>query len=150
MADTDPLLDRFSDLNWPGKRQPVNRADTKPDTEDTGLWDEKPVSYLFGGTQREFFTISHLATALGKSPVTIRSWEHKELIPKTPYRSPRPRGEMLPGVAPKGMRLWTRDQVVGILAIAREEQVILNGKPPTKRFYDRVLDLYKNLLKRDS
>lgn len=156
MSDPDPLMEHFADLEepgqapHPGKRPPINRANGVSDTTDTQVWDEKPTFYLFGGVEREFFTISQLAMALGRSVVTIRSWEHKGLLPKTPYRSPRPKGEMLPGVVPKGMRLWTRDQILGILRIASEEGVIVNGKPPTKHFSDRVLDMFRGLLERDT
>jgi len=147
MTSTDPLIDRFSDLNWPGKRVPVNRTDSPPE-RDTSEWDEKPIRYVVKGVETEFFTISHLAGALNRSVVTIRSWENKGFMPRTPYSSPRPRGGSLPGTTPKGKRLWTRDQILGILQIATEEHVILNGKPPTKRFYERVVTLYKTLLEK--
>ncbi len=147
MTSSDAVLDRFVDL-IPGKREPVNRGPSP--LESVPVWDEKPIKYMFKGEEREFFTISHLATALGKSVVTIRSWEQKGVIPPTPYRSPQPRGGMLPGKPTKGKRLWTRDQINGILAIAIDEHVILNGKPPTKHFAERVLDLYRTLLAKDN
>jgi hypothetical protein len=149
MTSHDPLLDRFSDLTYPGKRTPVNRGEKVIQVEETG-WDDKPIWYVVKGEKREFFTISHLAAALGKSVVTIRSWENKGLLPRTPYSSPRPRGEMLPGTQPRGKRLWTRDQILGTIQIASEERVITNGKPPTKRFYQKVFDLYKTLSQKDS
>lgn len=145
----DPLLDRFADLTYPGRRPPVNRT-AVADSSEKFSWDDKPLKYSFNGAEREFFTISHLAAALSRSVVTIRSWENKGLLPRTPYRSPRPRGDMLPGTPPKGKRLWTREQITGILRIASEEKVILNGKPPTQRFAQRVLELYKTLLNKDS
>lgn len=139
-------MEMFSDIqDWPGKKPPSNRGKLPADPEPQG-WDSKPLKFNFGGVETEFFTISNLATALNKSVVTIRSWENKGLMPKTPYRSPRPRGEMLPGTKPVGKRLWTRDQILGILQIAADERVILNGKPPTKQFHDKVLALYKKLL----
>lgn len=146
---TDPILDRFADLAYPGKRAPVNRS-VVPDEPPSSSWDEKPIRYTFRGVEREFFTISHLAAALNRSVVTIRSWENKGMMPRTPYRSPRPRGDTLQGATPKGKRLWTREQISGILQIAAEERVILNGKPPTERFAQRVLHLYKTLLEKDS
>jgi hypothetical protein len=139
----------FDDLHdWPGKKRPVNRPEPSLAEESDADWDVRPVVYIYNGVSREFFTIGHLADALGRSPVTIRSWESKGLLPKSPYRSPRPRGESLPGVA-KGKRLWTRDQIEGILRLAREEGVILNEKPPTKQFTLRVADLFRELLKKD-
>lgn len=141
----DPLIDRFSDLNWPGKRKPVNRVLEKPKPEEPDGWDFKPLSYVYQGEKKEFFTISNLSAALGRSPVTIRSWENRGLLPKSPYRSPKPKGGRLPGVEQKGKRLWTREQIEGILSIASEEGVILNGQPPTPRFSQRVAELFIKL-----
>lgn len=146
---SDPLLKRFEDLNYPGRRVPVNRSEPLPIEEPQG-WDSDPVVYKFKGADREFFTISHFAAALGKAPVTIRSWENKGLMPRTPYRSPRPKGDSLPGKTAKGKRLWTREQIEGTLRIASEEAVILNGKTPTKRFAQRVAELYISISQRDS
>ena len=146
---SDPLLKRFEDLNYPGKRVPINRKEEPAPVEPQG-WDENPVHYKFKGVDREFFTISHFAAALGKAPVTIRSWENKGLLPRSPYRSPRPRRGSIPGIAAKGKRLWTREQIEGTLRIASEEKVILNGKTPTKRFAQRVTELYISLSQKDS
>lgn len=146
---SDPLLRRFEDLNYPGKRVPINRKEEQKPPESQG-WDEQPVFYKFKGVEKEFFTISHFAAALGKAPVTIRSWENKGLLPRSPYRSPRPRRESIPGVEAKGKRLWTREQIEGTLRIASEEKVILNGKAPTKRFAQRVTELYISLSQKDS
>lgn len=141
----DPLLDRFSDLPaFPGKRAPVNRSTPVVDTSPQ-VWDEKPTFYNHKGKLTEFFTISHLSVALGRKPVTIRSWENKGLMPKSPYRSPRPQRGSIPGKEAKGRRLWTRPQIEGILKIAREEQVILNGKPPTPAFARKVSNLFITL-----
>lgn len=142
----DPLLDRFSDLNWPGKRKPVNRTLPEPAQEEPEGWDTNPLFYVYQGEKKEFFTISNLAAALGRSPITIRSWENKGVLPKSPYRSPRPRGNKLPGVEAKGKRLWTREQITGILSIASQEGVILNGKPPTPKFAKRVSELFNTLV----
>lgn len=146
----DPLLDRFSDLNWPGKRKPINRViPEEPSPVEEASWDDKPLFYVYKGKKREFFTISHLSAALGKSPVTIRAWENRGVLPKSPYRSPRPRGATLPNVEKKGKRLWTREQITGILSIASQEGVILNGKPPTPRFAQKVSELFNTLITHD-
>ena len=147
---SDPILDRFSDM-IPGKKPPVNRTPEAVQAHQTMLaWDEKPVKYFYNGEEREFFTIRSLADALGKSVVTIRSWENKGLLPKSPYRSPNPRRETIPGRTPRGNRLWTRDQVNGIIHIAKQEKVILNGKPPTKAFAAKVFALFQTLLAKDT
>lgn len=143
---TDKLLERFADLpSFPGRREPVNRKDPEPEPS-TG-WDERPTFYMHGGVQTEFFTISHLAAALDRSPVTIRSWESKGLLPRSPYRSPPPQRGSLPGKTTKGRRLWTRRQIDGILSVAKSEGVILNGKPPTAAFADKVRALFQQLLR---
>lgn len=143
----DNLLDRFEDMlpDFPGKREPANRK--QAEVADVPVnWDERPTFYLFNGVQREFFTISHLASALDRSPVTIRSWENKGLLPRTPYRSPRPQRGSLPGKTAKGRRLWTRRQIDGVIRLAREENVIFNGKPPTHAFATKVAALFQQLL----
>ena len=139
----DPIASRFSDIGIPGRR-PVNRGGALPEVYPD-QWDAKPIKYMVKGEMREFFSIGALAAALGVSVQSIRAWENKGLMPRSPYRSPRPRKDMLPGVT-KGKRLWTRDQINGILRIAREEQVILNKKPPTVRFAQRAATLYIELL----
>lgn len=146
---TDPLLDRFSDLAVPGKRKPVNR-DVAPEPIQESAWDENPTVYRIRGVEKEFFTISGLACALNRSVVTIRSWENKGLLPKSPYRSPKPKGEGLPNTSVKGRRLWTREQILGTIQIAKDEGVIFNGKAPTKRFAQRVNQLYITLLEKEN
>lgn len=143
----DKILQNFADL-IPGKKAPVNRPvlTSTPEVQ----WDLKPLVYMHNGKEREYFSISHLAAALDKAPVTIRSWENRGLLPPSPYRSPRPRRETIPGRDPKGKRLWTRDQINGIIEIAREEDVIFNGTPPNQRFAERVRILFKTLLDKDT
>lgn len=146
---SDPLLDRFSDL-VPGKKPPVNRtAEAVQSLLAQESWDEHPVKYFYNGVEHEFFTIGSLAAALGKSVVTIRSWENKGKIPKSPYTSPPPRRETIPGRVPKGKRLWTRAQIEGIIHIAKQEKVILNGKPPTDAFAQKVRVLFQQLLQQE-
>lgn len=147
----DPFAS-FDDLkDFPGKRKPLNRVDTSA-VEDRVLdpWDEKPVIYVYKGQSREFFTIGHLSKALNRSPVTIRSWEKKGLLPSSPYRSPSPRVSHING-PPKGKRLYVRDQIEGILQIAKEENCIIDAaqSAPTERFAQRVAQLYKLIREQD-
>lgn len=141
------LLDRFADIPVPGKRQPVNRP--TEDAEPAPAWDKNPITYKVKGQDREFFTISALAVALNRAPVTLRSWENKGLLPASRYRAPKPKRETIPGATPKGKRLWTRQQIEGILTIARQEGVILNGKPPSPKFAQRVSHYFQQLLEQD-
>src|SRR6478752_6705832 len=118
-TDVDKM---FADLDFPGRKKPVNRTPEKEaELAERALWDADPVYYLIGGEKREFFLISHLCKALGYSQQSIRLWEGKRLMPNTPYRSPRSykvkQAEAAGKVAPsnKGRRLWTRQQIEGIL-----------------------------------
>lgn len=141
---SDPILDRFKDLvdkDWPGRRPPVNRS-TPPALPLSVAWDERPMHFHFMGQEREFFSIRHLACALGVAQVTIRKWEDKGILPRSLYRSPRPRAETIPGREAKGRRLWLRQQIEGLLVICREEDVILNGRTPTERFTARVAAMF--------
>jgi hypothetical protein len=143
----------FDDLkNWPGRRAPVNRpAEGEEVSSDEDGWDTKPVVYIHGGQSREFFTISHLSHALNRSPVTIRSWENKGVLPKSPFRSPAPRRSTV-GSTPKGKRLWTRDQIEGIIQIAKETGCILDEKqsPPNSKFTVQVTQLFIDIVQRES
>jgi hypothetical protein len=141
---TDDWLSKFDSLDYPGRRQPVNRVTPKVQNEAVD-WAAKPLKYMVGGEEREFFSIGHLAKALGYSVQSIRAWENTQLLPKSRYRSPNQRRANQPEHLTKGKRLWTREQIEGILRIASEEGVILNKKPPTPRFAARVRVLFNEL-----
>jgi hypothetical protein len=146
MTADDPL-ERFSDLEqpYPGRRKPVNR-ERAPVSPDSELWDAKPIMYVVGGEKKPFFLIRHLAMALGYSVQSIRAWESAGLLPNTPYRSPRAKGMMAGGRSDKGHRLWTREQIDGILRLAKKHGVILNRTPPTPAFASDVAKLFNELL----
>lgn len=128
--------------DYPGKRMPVNRGNSAKPEDD---WSARPTQYPFNGTMRDFYTIAHLAQALDKSPVTIRWWEKRGVLPSSALRSPRPKRAPITGTQPRGRRLWTREQIEGILRIAKEEHCILNGDPPTLRFTKRITQLFTKL-----
>jgi hypothetical protein len=140
------LPEQFSDLDYPGRRKPINRGKAAQSPERPP-WDERPLYYLVDGEKREFFVIGHLAKALGYSVQSIRLWEDKGLLPRSPYRSPRTRKPVAGGRSNKGKRLWTRDQIEGILRIAKAHKVILNKVPPTPAFSQEVLAFFQSLLK---
>lgn len=144
---SDSLADRFDDLDYPGRRKPKNREAGKEQgpVAGTEVWDAKPVRYMVSGEVREFFTISHLAAALGYSVQSIRAWEDKGALPRSPFRSPRTAKPVAGGRSNKGKRLWTREQVEGILRLARRHQVILNKRPPTPAFARDVKVLFEQL-----
>lgn len=142
---TDQLAERFSDLDYPGRRKPVNRGDKPQAPPETQVWDAKPLYYLVNGEKCEFFIIGHLAKALGYSVQSIRAWEDKGLLPRSPFRSPRTKGPVAGGRSNKGKRLWTRAQIEGILRIAKHHKVIVNKRPPTVEFARDVQAFFNTL-----
>ena len=102
---------------YPGSKQALTPV--KVESEDDGLdepWDTHPRIYTTRGTETEFFPISALATALRRKTVTVRKWEQKGYLPKAQFRSP--------GGGEKQDRLYTREQIEGLLRIAREEKLL--------------------------
>ena len=143
----DPALRKFADLEqpFPGRRKPVNR-DVKPVAPDIDVWDSHPAKYVVGGVEQEFFYIGALAKALGYSVQSIRLWESQGLLPNTPYRSPRTKKPIAGGKSTKGKRLWTREQINGILSLAKKHRVILNRSAPTPAFAREVAQMFNELL----
>jgi hypothetical protein len=74
--------------------------------------------------------------------VTIRKWEREGIIPKSTFQSPG-RDDDVRG----RRRLYTREQVEGIVRIAHEEGVLVSHQKPIKgtNFTARVIDLFKRL-----
>lgn len=105
----------FSELDdyYPGSRR--KRRDAPVAVAQDEAWDEKPLVKFMDGQEVEFFLLGSLAKALGKSPVTIRLWERKSYIPRSPYRLPshtNSKGKEIPG-----KRVFTRE----LIQIAVEE-----------------------------
>lgn len=142
------LPKEFADLDYPGRRKPKNRPGSKGQepVSDSEVWDHRPVYYLVKGEKIEFFVISHLSKALGYSAKSIRLWETKGLLPQSPYRAPKSKAPMAAGRSSKGRRLWTREQIEGILRLARRHNVILNRKPPTAAFARDVKVLFDRIV----
>jgi hypothetical protein len=120
------------------QREAVERRESKEEEP----WDAHPKRIPFQGFEIEFFPIGALAKALGRRPVTIRSWIDKSWIPKARFKTPD-----IPGTRGNaGRRLWTRKQIEGIARVAREEG-LLDPKPPliqTTRFSERVFSEWKD------
>ena len=143
------VMEKFEDLDYPGRRPPANRTKKKADPEEE-MWDAKPVYYMVGGEKQEFFLISHLAKALDYSVQSIRAWEAQGLLARTPFRSPRTAKPVAGGRSNKGKRLWTREQVVGIIRIAKKHKVIFPNRkgvkhPPTAAFAAEVGEFFQSL-----
>lgn len=132
------LKERF----YPGSKQ-VRRAlvevsdEPAPETS-TSRWDRNPQTHYINGRPMELFTIGALAEALNRRPVTLRAWEAKGYLPKATFRS---RGE-------KSKRLYMREQIEGLVALATEEGLIdpVKGRAIEKtRFPQRAHKLFSRL-----
>lgn len=109
-ADIDLI---FDDLYYPGSKQ--KRRPAPEPTDGEAGWDATPIIKVHNGIETEFFLPGALAKALGKSTVTIRTWERRGYIPRAPYRLPGytdARGNKKPG-----KRVYTRP----LIDIAVEE-----------------------------
>jgi hypothetical protein len=107
----DPLAVFFGKpepKTYPGSLPPKNRQEINTDSPVDGLPSRE---YLVDGTPTKFYTIGALSRALGRSPVTIRSWESKGWLPAATFRSPAPRSQQIPGKPSRGSRLYSRQQV---------------------------------------
>lgn len=114
---------------YPGTARPLGVAHPTQGYQGDGVgrWDDDPVYKKISGYYREFFAISHLATALGRAPKTIYKWEANGLFPGATwiYNSESKNGRR---------RFYTRDQIEGVVLIAFEEGV-LSG---TQRFISQT------------
>lgn len=101
----------------------------------------KPRNYTINGVETEFFTVGDLGRALGgRKSVTMRKWEIEGILPPTTFRAPS-----LDDRAKH--RLYTREQVEGIILIAEEEGVLTAYKNRIKdtNFSARVHALFERL-----
>jgi hypothetical protein len=134
---SDDSLRLFEDLDYPGRRKPINRGKKKA-AEDTQVWSAKPKEYAINGVPGLFYDIGDLAKALGYSVQSIRAWEAAGLFPQAPFRGPRTKAPVAAGTTTIGRRLWTREHVEAILRAAKKHKVILNKRPPTIAFVREV------------
>lgn len=138
---TAGILSRFEDTPefYPGTTKQIT-VNKRRKAKDLSTWDAKPQVFKVAGVDREFFTIGNLAQALGRRPVTVRAWESKGVIPKATFRRPSedPRGTR---------RLYTREQIEGIVRIAEEEGLLKgdNRSITQTDFSRRVIALFKEL-----
>lgn len=144
--DPAPIVDveEVEPETYPGSEQPLQADLDVPEDGETPEytvrgWADSPRVYHVDGRATEFFTIGAVARALKREVVTLRKWEQKGYLPKPRYRSP--------GKGIKQDRLYTREQVEGLLRIAREEN-LLDPKKKMRinqtNFPARARALFKN------
>lgn len=109
---------------YPGTTRPVGPPAGANSERTAGEdWDATPSYHYLQGAIREFFAIGNLAQALSRSTKTIYKWESRSLFPQATF--------ILNGSSRNGRRrLYTRQQINGVLEIALAEG-ILTG---TRRF----------------
>jgi len=132
---------------YPGSSHPIVRHSNHPSvdsrTHHIGIdpeWDRHPRKYQVNGVEREFFTIGHLALALGRRPVTLRLWEREGIIPKATYQ--------INSESKNGRRrLYSREQVEGLVKLAVEEGILISHQRAIggTQFTARSIELFKKL-----
>ncbi len=134
-----PKAEDKDQRTYPGSTPPRNQV---LDTGEESWLNRLPFhEFDVGGVTQKFYTIGALASALGKQPVTIRSWERKGWLPKAKFRTPPPRGEQLPNKTTKGRRLYSQEQVV-FLAEAYGKYVLDPRKPNWEGFRNHIKTQY--------
>jgi hypothetical protein len=139
------LLRSFEDGYYPGSKQKrpqtgIAGAEVDPAGQDLPL--ASGTVYLLNGRDVELFTIGQLAAVLNRSATTLRRWEADGTLPRSGYTKPSkdPRGRR---------RLYSRAQIEGIYAIAKDEGVLENGSTlKGTQFANRVLALFQELRKK--
>jgi hypothetical protein len=104
----------------PGKKPLKNAGKPEEKVDGFDISQLKSTTWSIGGVVREFYTIGELAKAVGRKAVTLRSWETKGWLPAPKYRTPKPSREQIPGKPAKGNRLYSREQVLYLVAAAEE------------------------------
>ena len=127
---------------FPGSKQRIPTPDikiNKPKPENDA-WDAKPRVFNVRGVPTEFFGIGSLAKALNRESVTIRLWERQGIIPKAQFKTKDPNGL-------GGRRLYTREQIEGMVKIAGEEGILEETwrSVTQTKFKERVLALFHAL-----
>ncbi len=151
---TDPLeffnsleAKRKNKSTYPGTTPPRNVVAPGNDSLDTSpaAWLNRLPSHTFlvNGQPQTFYTVGAIALALGKTAVTIRSWEAKGWLPKAKFRTPPPRKEQIPGKAIKGKRLYSKDQIMFIVE-AYERFIVIPKNPNWDGFRTHIANHYPN------
>jgi hypothetical protein len=142
----DEEVEQLAEEYYPGSKHKIDRDDPEAAKAATNGWDLKPRMYKRNGVDTEFFTVGHLALAMNRKPLTIRQWERKGIIPKSTYQRAGRNGSQH-----GRRRLYTREQIEGMIQIAGEEGLLTNDRREiaSTNFKPRVLALFKSLVTRD-
>ena len=103
---------------------------------------EEGKTYTIAGREVELFTISQMAKALRRQPVTIRKWERERKFPSATFSKPGAGGDK------RGRRrLYSREQVEAAVRIAAEEKILydLHKQLSTTHFTAKVFAAFREL-----
>lgn len=142
-VDVDARSPEKEEPEFPGNI-PLKNVGENLDNRDPEWLTSLPYQEMVVGASGEvkrFYSIGALARALGKKPVTIRSWEQKGWLPQASYRTPAPQREQVPGKIPKGRRLYSKEQVV-FLVKAYTDYVVQPSKANWPGFRNYVKRYY--------
>lgn len=120
----------MSDLPIPGTNRPQRLVAEEP------TWVSNPrLSQNFldsNDRPMRLYYVGALAEALGKRPVTVRSWIAKGYLPDAGMRT----AETAVELSSAGRRLWTREQIEIIVAVALSEGIIGGDRKRVQRMED--------------
>lgn len=123
---------------FPGSRVPITPPAGPPDL----LKIPEGKKFSIGGKDIELLTISQLAEALGRKPVTIRKWEAEKVIPKATYKKPGANKDVR-----GSRRLYSKEQVEALVRIAAEEKILhdKNRQVGRTQFTAKVFQAFREL-----
>lgn len=123
---------------FPGSRLPV--------TPPAGVPEEFRIptgkKFSVRGVEVELLSISQLAEALNRSPVTIRKWERNGVIPRPSFVKNGKGGDV------RGKRrLYSRPQVEAMVRVAASEKILhdMHRHVSATRFSERVFQAFREL-----
>ena len=92
----------------------------KPNGDIKTTKERKPVMIEVSGQTRRCWTLAHLASKIGRSPATLKSWIRKGLLPETPLRTSTESGRCK-------ARLYTDGQIQVIKAALQKRGRLRTG-----------------------
>jgi hypothetical protein len=121
---------------FPGTTPPRNEAKTVQEYDNAWVVNLPHKEYYVGGNITRMYPIGSLAKALGKQPVTIRSWEDKGWLPPATFRTPPPNGHQIPGKPSVGRRLYSQEQL--LLILETYQRYIAEGRNDWSNFASHI------------
>lgn len=148
--DFDDVIDP-DDVPVPGSRPRVQHPPKPPvEAKPHRPWQDEPTRvYRVDGVDMPLYRIGALAKALGRRPYVVKEWERKGWLPKTSLRMAHPenrsriKNPKVNGLPNSGRRLYTKEFIAGIEALAKETGVdVLSVYVGDTDFPQRARDLY--------